>query len=528
MDKKKIEKAVKMILEAVGADLKKKDISTTPKRVADMYEEILSGQFKDASEELEVILEQKHDEIILLKGIPLYSVCIGRRMSVYTKEGSRSAEDIKKGDELLTFDEEKKLAYTKVENVFKRKVNKILEVEIDKRMKIKITHEHPIYIKNKGWTEGANLTIGDEVLIVKGRRGIKRRRNLPLKKDYNLGYFIGTLASDGSVWRNAVRLEVNNKEFAEKFAYSLKESFGLPVKVEEIQKPSGFLKKIIKQYRVRVVCGELVRMVRDIFEGDKKAKTFHLPQVVLENESIFKGFLHSYLDGDGTIYRDRKGKFKYARIFSANKVFLEELAEVLHSRVGGGKHGEYELHIPTQWVFPLKKKYLYRPFVPSKEIFEFKNYEFAKIINIKEYGGHKNYIVYNFSCNPYNNFIVNGVWVHNCEHHLLPFIGRAHVAYIPKGGRVTGLSKLARVVDILSKRLQVQERLTTQIAEIIMFKLKPQGCMVVIEAEHLCMSMRGVKKPGAVTTTSVVRGVFRKNQKTRQEALSLIFSAAKS
>jgi GTP cyclohydrolase I len=109
-----------------------------------------------------------------------------------------------------------------------------------------------------------------------------------------------------------------------------------------------------------------------------------------------------------------------------------------------------------------------------------------------------------------------------CEHHLLPFVGRAHIAYIPKQGRVTGLSKLARVVDILAKRPQVQERLTTQIAEIIMSKLKPQGCMVVIEAEHLCMSMRGVKKPGILTVTSAVRGIFRENHKTRSEALALI------
>jgi len=109
-----------------------------------------------------------------------------------------------------------------------------------------------------------------------------------------------------------------------------------------------------------------------------------------------------------------------------------------------------------------------------------------------------------------------------CEHHLLPFIGKAHVAYVPQGNRVTGLSKLARVVDILSKRLQVQERLTTQIANVISKKLKPKGVMVVIEAEHLCMSMRGVKKPGAVTVTSAVRGIFRTNSKTRAETLSLI------
>jgi len=109
-----------------------------------------------------------------------------------------------------------------------------------------------------------------------------------------------------------------------------------------------------------------------------------------------------------------------------------------------------------------------------------------------------------------------------CEHHLLPFIGRAHIAYIPKNGRVTGLSKLARVVDVLSRRPQVQERLTTQIAEIVMSKLKPLGVMVIIEAEHMCMSMRGVKKPGTMTVTSAVRGIFKENQKTRSETLALI------
>ena len=113
------------------------------------------------------------------------------------------------------------------------------------------------------------------------------------------------------------------------------------------------------------------------------------------------------------------------------------------------------------------------------------------------------------------------VWS-TCEHHLLPFSGVAHVAYIPsKEGRITGLSKLARLVDVYARRPQVQERLTTQVADALVEHLNPQGVMVVIEAEHQCMTMRGVRKPGSKTVTSAVRGALR-NAATRYEAMSLI------
>lgn len=109
-----------------------------------------------------------------------------------------------------------------------------------------------------------------------------------------------------------------------------------------------------------------------------------------------------------------------------------------------------------------------------------------------------------------------------CEHHLIPFIGKAHVAYIPSAGKIVGLSELVKAVDVLAKRLQVQERLTTQLADMIMAKLKPKGAMVIINAEHLCISMRGMKKPGTRTVTSAVRGIFRTKQSTRDELLELI------
>jgi GTP cyclohydrolase I len=110
-----------------------------------------------------------------------------------------------------------------------------------------------------------------------------------------------------------------------------------------------------------------------------------------------------------------------------------------------------------------------------------------------------------------------------CEHHLVPFHGMAHVAYIPgDDGRITGLSKIARLVDGFARRPQVQERLTAQIADALVRVLDPRGVFVVIEAEHLCMSMRGVRKPGALTVTSAVRGLFKENAATRAEAMSLI------
>jgi GTP cyclohydrolase I len=113
-----------------------------------------------------------------------------------------------------------------------------------------------------------------------------------------------------------------------------------------------------------------------------------------------------------------------------------------------------------------------------------------------------------------------------CEHHLIPFIGKAHVAYIPgRDGRITGLSKVARLVEGFSRRLQVQEKLTVQIADAMEDTLEPRGVMVVIEAEHLCMSMRGIQKSGSTTVTSAVRGLFRENIATREEAMRFLVSS---
>lgn len=113
-----------------------------------------------------------------------------------------------------------------------------------------------------------------------------------------------------------------------------------------------------------------------------------------------------------------------------------------------------------------------------------------------------------------------------CEHHLVPFFGVAHIAYIPNEGRIVGLSKLARVADMFARRPQIQERLTTQIADLIFEGLQARAVMVIVECEHLCMAMRGIRKPGAKTITSAVRGAFRDDQKLRAEALALIHAGS--
>ena len=146
------------------------------------------------------------------------------------------------------------------------------------------------------------------------------------------------------------------------------------------------------------------------------------------------------------------------------------------------------------------------------EIFSGLDADATKVLDIRFEAGHDEII------------LVKDIDLHSvCEHHMVPFVGRAHIAYIPStDGRITGLSKLARLADVFARRLQVQENLTTEIADCIEEALSPRGVLVQIEAEHLCMSMRGVRKPGTTTVTQAVRGLFRDDPRTRSEAMALL------
>jgi GTP cyclohydrolase I len=187
----------------------------------------------------------------------------------------------------------------------------------------------------------------------------------------------------------------------------------------------------------------------------------------------------------------KSGKFSEKKIEQAIRLLIE----------GIGENPKRRELVKT----PARVARMYR------EIFAGINTDPAKLVTIYQESDHEEMIM------------VKDIPLYSvCEHHLLPFFGKAHVAYIPVKGRITGLSKIAAVVDLIAKRLQTQERMTSQIADVLLETLKPHGVLVVIEAEHLCMNMRGIKKPGSVTVTSAVRGSFRKNAATRAEALALI------
>jgi hypothetical protein len=235
-----------------------------------------------------------------------------------------------------------------------------------------------------------------------------------------------------------------------------------------------------------------------------------------------EGFLDGYCDGDGCWNTSQNDGSR--TIISANLGFLSELGAVLGTKPWVDKRGIGTLHVPAYWIRP-DARYAREfvsdettPLLPPDE-----HWTEVDAVERVPQGGTKPFRVYSFHCEPYHSFLVGGVGAKNCEHHLIPFIGKAHVAYIPgPDGRITGLSKLARLVDAYAKRPQVQERLTAQVADEIDKTLAPRGVMVVIEAEHLCMTMRGVRKPGSTTVTSAVRGLFRTSVATREEAMRFI------
>ena len=335
---------------------------------------------------------------------------------------------------------------------------------------------------------------------------------------------LGAVAADGSIEDGRrVSLVVKKREFAEKYRAMLTEAFpGCASQIESVSVPSSFLKRELPMFCVRTVSRAIAEKLcrwLDVSEvgSRSKTKTFRFPKVVTSSQETMQGFLDGYCDGDGHTHPDGS-----RRILSSNTAFLAELGAYLETPVGSGGVGTKSLRVSNRWHQP--GWYGQHGFRQETPFYVPRDSTYVSVRGVDRLPwADKPHTVYSFKCEPYPSFLIAGHLTHNCEHHVMPFFGKAHIAYMPRK-KIVGLSKIPRLVDMFSKRLQVQERLTTQIANALNDALQPRGVAVVMEATHLCMLMRGVEKQNSKAVTSAMLGAFRDRPETRAEFMELIKS----
>jgi GTP cyclohydrolase I len=506
-DQKRVEDAVREILYAIGEDPERDGLKETPARVARAFQEMFGGLYKRPEDVLTTTFDIGHDEMVLVRDIELFSTCVPSRQMVNAVGGQKRAADVRPGDKLWTL-VHGQVRKTRVTSVGVRPSRELVEVRTEKGS-FRVTPDHPLMTPG-GWEEARHV----EGLYVAWTppRSLNRHRHR-VTTGYEFGYALGAICSDGTVGKNYVSLVVDDEEFAKKFRESIYRSMGLKSKLEPVERPSGFTGRMTAGYRVRVESSYFADLIRQYAGGDAHHMRQRFPRVALNSITTFQGFLDGYVDGDGCRSRLSDGR----TVVSGNVPFLAELADVVGARFTPRTNHASALYIADSWF----RKHGFRP---EHHPIELIDSHWVKVLEVRpiKAEGTKPFTVYSYQCEPYPTFLISGHLTHNCEHHLVPFHGVAHIGYVPSNdGKITGLSKLARVIDVYARRPQVQERLTSQVADALMRILEPRGAIVVIEAEHLCMTMRGVRKPGAMTVTSAVRGSMR-DPTTRAEAMSLI------
>jgi GTP cyclohydrolase I len=452
--------------------------------------------------------------MVLVKDIEIYSMCVPSKQILNTVGGAKPAARVGIGDRLWSL-HEGRVVQTTVTRVSSRAARALVEVETDEGA-FRVTPDHPVATPS-GWVEAKDL----EGCAVEwtSPRSLCRRRFTPIV-GYELGYAIGAVCSDGTVGRRLVSLVVNDHEFALRFAGCLGRAFGVTPVIEPVSRPSGFLQREVPGFRVRVVSSYLADLFRMWLGGDAHHMRQTFPRVVLNSRDCMQGFIDGYSDGDGSRVAQGTG----AVVVGANVPFLQDFADAIDARFTPSATGASQLYISDRWNrADWFGKHGFQQEDHRTSLVE-SRFVAVRAVRAVKSTGKKPFRVYSFECAPYPTFLVAGHLTHNCEHHLLPFFGKAHVAYVPNG-RIVGLSKLARLVEVFARRFQVQERLTEQIAQAMWSTVEPQGVAVVVEAYHLCMMMRGVEKQNSKTITSAMRGVFLEDQRTRDEFLRLTTSA---
>jgi GTP cyclohydrolase I len=506
VDLPRIEAAVREILLAVGEDPDRDGLLQTPARVARAYAEIFAGLSMQPEDVLKTTFDLGHDEMVLVKDIEVYSTCVPSTQMVNAVGGQKRAREVRVGDKLWTL-VDGRAEQTEVTRISSRKVRDLVEV-VTSRGAFRVTPDHPLATPD-GWQEAEDVA-GSRIEWTPPRKLCRRRP--AVRTGYDFGYMVGASCADGTVGKNYVSLVVNDVDFAKRFAYALYDSTDLDCRIEPVTRPSSFRGEDVAGHRVRVVSSYLADLLRQYVGGDAHHMRQTFPRVVLCDHVTFEGFLDGYVDGDGFRCKNSDGRI----ITSGNVPFLQELAGVIGARFTPRAPVSH-LYVADSWY----RRHGFRQEDHRTDLVESQWVDVLEVRPVRATGA-KPFTVYSFQCDPHPTFLISGHLTHNCEHHLVPFHGVAHVGYIPSpDGKIAGLSKFARLVEVFARRPQVQERLTSQIADSIMEILEPRGVIVVIECEHLCMSMRGVRKPGSRTVTSAMRGQMR-DPATRAEALSLI------
>jgi GTP cyclohydrolase I len=514
-----MEAHVAALLSAIGEDPGREGLLRTPGRVARALRELTAGYAQDVNEILnQAFFTEQYDEMVIVKDIEVYSLCVPSKQVVNVVGGAKPARKVRCGDRLWTLDQGV-LKETRVMSIMARKTREVVELTTTGGS-IRLTPEHPI-MTDEGWKEAQELQTGTRIEWINPKSLC--REPYEARPGYPAGYVLGAVAADGSVQDGRrIALVVKNAAFAEQYSSMFAWAFHpAEPRVEPVSVPSGFLKRDTPMFRVRTVSrsigGRLCRWLGIPETGSKsKTKTFDFPSVVTSSRAMMQGFLDGYCDDDG----HDTGKGGGRIITSSNRKFTRDLAEYLETTVMSTGTKCSRVYVSSRWD---QAGWFHKHgFRQRSEFYVPIDSTYMTVLCVRRLPkAKKPTTVYSFKCAPYPTFLVGGHLTHNCEHHLLPFFGKCHVAYLPKG-KILGLSKIARLVDVFARRLQVQERLTTQIAETLMEALAPKGVGVIVEARHLCMTMRGVEKQHSVAITSAMFGTFRRDVATRTEFLNLI------
>jgi len=462
-DQDRAEKAIHELLLACGENPDREGLKDTPARVARAYKEMFAGLYIEPDSVLDKTFDESHEELVLVTDIPMYSQCVPSKQTVNTVGGRKQAADVRVGDKLWTL-VGGNVEETEVTEITSHQTRELVEVKTSVG-KFLVTPDHPLATP-EGWKEAKDV----EGSFIEWTHAKKLCRDR---------------------WRPS--LGYSQRDYANNFAESAGRAFDFDATVESASWPS------------------LTNLTRQHVSGDTHQMRQRVPMAAANGFSTSNG----YVDGDGHRSKHSAGRI----IASANTPFLEDLATVIGARFTANTGGAASrLYVADSWF----RKHGFPQDDYATDLIESEYVQVESVTPVTATGA-KPYTVYSFKCDPHPTFLIAGHLTHNCEHHLVPFHGVAHVGYIPNAaGKVTGLSKLARLVDLYAKRPQVQERLTSQVADALVRKLEPRGVIVVIEAEHLCMAMRGIRKPGARTTTSAVRGLLKTSASSRAEALDLI------